>query len=113
MAGEPAVRRRSVTISATNTRRKGNTCVDEAMVHKHSYDIDFDLLNRVFDAIHVAHPKIKIFGAETPSPILRGMNIWCINVNSFDTDVLEEQHALGNHVWWYNYSRSRWREYRR
>ncbi len=77
-------------------------CVDEAVVHKHSYDIDFDLLNRVFDAIHAAHPKIKIFGAETPSPILRGMNIWCINLNSFDTDVLTEQHALGNDVWWYN-----------
>jgi len=77
-------------------------CVDEAVVHKHSYDIDFDLLNRVFDAIHAAHPKIKIFGAETPSPMLRGMNIWCINLNSFDTDILEEQHALGNHVWWYN-----------
>lgn len=77
-------------------------CVDEAVVHKNSYDIDFDLLNRVFDAIHAAHPKIKIFGAETPSPILRGINIWCINLNSFDTDVLEEQHALGNDVWWYN-----------
>lgn len=77
-------------------------CVDEAVVHKHTYDIDFDLLNRVFDAIHAAHPRIKIFGAETPSPILRGMNIWCINLNSFDTDVLEEQHALGNDVWWYN-----------
>ncbi len=77
-------------------------CVDEVVVHKHSRPIDLDLLNRVFDAIHAAHPKIKIFGAETPSPILRGMNIWCINMNCFDLDVLREQHALGKKVWWYN-----------
>ncbi len=77
-------------------------CVDEVVVHKHSTPRDLDLLNRVFDAIHAAHPKIKLFGAETPSPILRGMNIWCINVGCFDTDVLAEQHALGNQVWWYN-----------
>jgi hypothetical protein len=77
-------------------------CVDEAVVHKHTYDIDFDLLNRVFDAIHKAHPKIRIFGAETPSPILRGMDVWCINLGSFDTDVLEEQHKFGKEVWWYN-----------
>jgi hypothetical protein len=77
-------------------------CVDEVVVHKHSTPRDFDLLNRVFDAIHAAHPKIRIFGAEPPSPLLRGMNVWCINVNSFDTDVLAEQHGLGNEVWWYN-----------
>ncbi len=77
-------------------------CVDEVVVHKHSTKRDFELLNRVFDAIHAAHPKIRIFGAETPSPILRGMNIWCINMDCFDTDVLAEQHALGNKVWWYN-----------
>ena len=77
-------------------------CVDEVVVHKHSTKRDLDLLNRVFDAIHAAHPKIKLFGAETPSPLLRGMNIWCINVGCFDTDVLDEQHALGNQVWWYN-----------
>ena len=79
-------------------------CVDEVVVHKHSrgWDHDFDLLNRVFDAIHAAHPKIRLFGAETPSRVLRGMNIWCINIGCFDTDVLAEQHALGNQVWWYN-----------
>ncbi len=79
-------------------------CVDEVVVHQHSgkWDHDFDLLNRVFDAIHAAHPKIKLFGAETPSPLLRGMDIWCINVGCFDTDVLDEQHALGNQVLWYN-----------
>ena len=77
-------------------------CVDEVVVHKHSTKRDFDLLNRVFDAIHAAHPKIRLFGAETPSPVLRGMNAWCINMDSFDTDVLAEQHALGNQVWWYN-----------
>lgn len=77
-------------------------CVDEVVVHKHSTKRDFDLLNRVFDAIHAAHPKIRLFGAETPSPILRGMNAWCINMDSFDTHVLAEQHALGNKVWWYN-----------
>jgi len=77
-------------------------CVDEVVVHKHSTKRDFGLLNRVFEAIHAAHPKIRLFGAETPSPILRGMNAWCINMDSFDTDVLAEQHALGNEVWWYN-----------
>ncbi len=77
-------------------------CVDEVVVHKHSTERDFDLLGRVFDAIHAAHPKIELFGAETPSPMLRGMNNWCINMSSFDTDVLAEQHALGNKVWWYN-----------
>jgi len=77
-------------------------CVDEAVVHKHSTKRDFDLLNRVFDAIHAAHPKVKLFGAETPSPVLRGMNVWCINVGCFDADVLAEQHALGKEIWWYN-----------
>ena len=77
-------------------------CVDEVVVHKHETERDFDLLNRVFDAIHGAHPKIKTFGAETPSPMLRGMDIWCINVGCFDIDVLAEQQALGNQVWWYN-----------
>lgn len=77
-------------------------CVDEVVVHKHTTPRDFNLLNRVFDAIHAAHPGIRIFGAETPSPLLRGMNVWCINVNCFDTDVLAQQHALGNEVWWYN-----------
>lgn len=81
-------------------------CVDEVVVHRHSRPIDLDLLNRVFDTIHAAHPKIRIFGAETPSPVLRGMNIWCMNINSFDIDVLREQHALGNEVWWYNGYRS-------
>jgi len=71
-------------------------------VHKHTTPRDLGLLNRVFDAIHAAHPKIKIFGAESPSPILRGMDIWCINVGAFDTDVLAEQRALGKKVWWYN-----------
>ena len=77
-------------------------CVDEVVVHKHTTPRDLGLLNRVFDAIHAAHPTIKIFGAESPSPILRGMDIWCINVGAFDTDVLAEQHALGKKVWWYN-----------
>ncbi len=77
-------------------------CVDEVVLHKHTVDRDLALLNRVFDAIHAAHPKIRIFGAEPPSPVLRGMNIWCINMNCFDPDVLREQHALGNEVWWYN-----------
>ena len=81
-------------------------CVDEVVVHKHETKRDFELLNRVFDAIHAAHPKINLFGAETPSPILRGMNTWCINMDCFDTDVLAEQHALGNRVWWYNGYRS-------
>jgi len=77
-------------------------CVDEVVVHKHSTPRDLDLLGRVFDAIHAAHPKIRLFGAETPSPLLRGMNVWCINMSCFDTDVLAEQQALGNEVWWYN-----------
>jgi len=77
-------------------------CVDEVVVHKHSTKRDFGLLNRVFDAIHAAHPKIRLFGAETPSPLLRGMDVWCINLGCFDTDVLAEQHALGKKVWWYN-----------
>ena len=77
-------------------------CVDEVVVHRHSRELDLALLNQVFEAIHAAHPKIRIFGAETPSPVLRGMNIWCMNINSFDEDVLQEQHALGNQVWWYN-----------
>lgn len=77
-------------------------CADEVVVHKHSHKRDLALLNRVFDAIHAAHPKIRIFGAETPSPVLRGMDIWCINMSAFDIDVLKEQHALGKQVWWYN-----------
>ncbi len=77
-------------------------CVDESVAHKHTTKRDFDLLNRVFDTIHAAHPGIRVFGAETPSPLLRGMDIWCTNVQSFDADVLAEQHALGKEVWWYN-----------
>ncbi len=77
-------------------------CADEVVVHKYTRPIDLNLLNRVFAAIHAAHPKIRIFGAETPSPILHGMNIWCININAFDLDVLREQHRLGHEVWWYN-----------
>ena len=77
-------------------------CVDEVVVHKNSTPRDLALLGRVFDAIRAAHPKIRLFGAETPSPLLRGMNVWCINMDCFDTDVLAEQHALGNEVWWYN-----------
>ncbi|MCD6362115.1 MAG: DUF4091 domain-containing protein, partial [Armatimonadetes bacterium] len=77
-------------------------CVDEVVVHKNTTVRDLDLLNRVFDTIHAAHPKIRIFGAESPSPILRGMNVWCVNMDSFSLALLEEQHALGNGVWWYN-----------
>ncbi len=77
-------------------------CVDECVVHKHTTKRDFNLLNRVFETMHAAHPKIRIFGAETPSPLLRGVDIWCMNMNAFDPDVLAEQHALGNEVWWYN-----------
>jgi len=75
---------------------------DEVVVHRHTRKIDLPLLNRVFAAIHAAHPKIKIFGAEVPSPALRGLDIYCININCFDTDVMDEQHALGKKVWWYN-----------
>jgi len=77
-------------------------CVDECVVHKHTTKRDFNLLNRVFDTIHAAHSKVRIFGAETPSPLLRGIDIWCMNMNAFDPDVLAEQHALGKEVWWYN-----------
>ena len=80
--------------------------IDEIVVHRHTRDVDMSLLNRAFDAIHAAHPKIRLFGAETPSPVLRGMNVWCVNMNAFDSDVLAEQHALGNQVWWYNGYRS-------
>jgi len=77
-------------------------CVDEVVCHKYTKEWDLDLLNRVFDAIRSAHPKIRLFGAETPSPVLRCLDIWCTNINGFDPDVLAEQHALGNEVWWYN-----------
>ena len=77
-------------------------CVDEVVVHKHTTRRDLNLLNQVFDTIHGAHPNIRLFGAETPSPLLRGIDIWCMNIGSFDTDVLAEQHARGNSVWWYN-----------
>jgi len=77
-------------------------CVDEVVCKKYAKTWDFDLLNRVFDAIRAAHPKIRLFGAETPSPVLRCLDVWCTNINGFDPDVLAEQHALGNQVWWYN-----------
>jgi len=77
-------------------------CVDEVVVHRHTREVDLTLLNQVFEAIHAAHPKIRIFGAETPSPVLRGMDVWCMNIGSFDEDVLHKQHALGHQVWWYN-----------
>ncbi len=77
-------------------------CADEVVVHKHTGKTDFALLNRVFDAIHAAHPKIRIFATEAPSPLLRGVDIWCMNMRAFDLDVLKEQHALGREVWWYN-----------
>lgn len=77
-------------------------CVDEVVSHKQKYAQELDLLNKVFDTIRSAHPKIKLFGAETPSPIIRDMDIWCINMKYFDVDVVEEQHLLGKDVWWYN-----------
>lgn len=77
-------------------------CADEVIVNKHIYGEDFDLLNHVLDAIKAAHPEIRIFSTEVPSPILTDMDTWCINISCFDTDVLEEQHALGKEVWWYN-----------
>ena len=77
-------------------------CVDEVVEHKQKYAQELGLLNKVFDTIRSAHPKIKLFGAETPSPVIRDMDIWCINMKNFDVDVLEEQHVLGKAVWWYN-----------
>ncbi|MGC9319281.1 MAG: DUF4091 domain-containing protein, partial [Armatimonadota bacterium] len=75
---------------------------DEVVVHKNTRDDDLELLNRVFERIKAAHPKIQLFGAEVPSPVLHPLDIYCINMSAFDLDVLEEQHALGNDVWWYN-----------
>lgn len=79
-------------------------CVDEVVVHKHSRPIDFDLLNRVFDAICAADPAIKIFATEVPSPLIRtkGRITWCINVSCLDEDVLREEKGKGREVWWYN-----------
>jgi hypothetical protein len=81
-------------------------CFDEVVVHKYTDPIDFGLLGQALDAIHAGDPRVKVFGAEAPSPILPGVDIWCINISSFDTDVLAEQKALGKGVWWYNGYRS-------
>ncbi|MBN1676359.1 MAG: sigma-70 family RNA polymerase sigma factor [Kiritimatiellae bacterium] len=76
---------------------------DEVVCHKHTRkDLDIDMLNRVYAAIRAADPDIRLFGAETPSPVLRGMNTWCMNINSFNMNVLREQRKLGNGAWWYN-----------
>ncbi len=75
---------------------------DEMVVHRHSRGEDMALLNTVLARIAGAHEGIRLFGAEVPSPALHPLDIYCINVNCFDTDVLAEQHALGREVWWYN-----------
>ncbi len=75
---------------------------DEMVVHRHSRDEDMELLNTVLERIKSAHPGIQLFGAEIPSPALHPLDIYCINMSAFDIDVLEEQKALGNDVWWYN-----------
>jgi hypothetical protein len=77
-------------------------CVDEVVVHKATNPQDLELLGRVLGTIHAAHPKIRTFGAECPSPLLPGIDDWCINIGSFSLALLDEQHALGNKVWWYN-----------
>lgn len=79
-------------------------CADEVVVHKHINPIDFDLLNRVYDAIHAGDKAIKIFATEVPSPLIRtDCDItWCINVSSLDEDVLRVEKSKGREVWWYN-----------
>ncbi|MCD6351298.1 MAG: DUF4091 domain-containing protein [Armatimonadetes bacterium] len=77
---------------------------DEVVVHKHSHPIDFDLLNAAYDAMHAADPHIKIYATEVPSPLIHTQCpiAWCMNVSSFDEDILREQKAKGCEVWWYN-----------
>jgi hypothetical protein len=77
-------------------------CVDEVLEHKLHYFGKMDYLNKVFESIRNAHHGIKLFGTEVPSPKISDMDIWCINMKSFNIDVLNEQHLLGKDVWWYN-----------
>ncbi len=75
---------------------------DEVVCHKNTRDMDIELLNTVLERIKSAHEGIQLFGAEIPSPVLHPLDIYCMNINSFDIDVVKEQHALGRKAWWYN-----------
>lgn len=75
---------------------------DEVVVHKNTRDDDIELLNTVLERTKSAHEGIRLFGAETPSPVLYPLDIYCMNISSFDIDVLEELHEQGRKGWWYN-----------